>query len=532
MKKLQKFIKKNWFLIAIYLILILAIFLRTYNLPARIGMGSDSTRDVIIAQEALRRHEIPLIGSFSSAGPFVFGPLYFWFNMFALTIMPFSFKSPWILMNIVGVLTVVVGMITGYRVGGRRLSLVVGLIVCCCPQFVSRSTGLSQHSLVGITTALLVLFFVLFYQTRKIRYAFLMGISIGIALSMHYQALNLLIFLPTLFLIPKVNLKTKFLAAIMMSFGVIIPSIPLMYWDSMQEFANIRNVMDYMLLGQYRLYVANSWRIYLGPGGFLPDYWSNVVGGNKPVTYFVMGITAFTLIYMTLKRKIQGEIFFLGIILTILLVIIRYYNGVRFDGYMIYVAPLMFLICGWAFVAFYDIVSSLRIIKKSRTLRKGALVIAFILFAVVIISDLKNASQFVLTKSEHEKMITAAKEAIVKKYPNQKFQLYDYYWRSSDNSYLLGEQLMNEGKISKNGIPIGFVLDKLPVCSPAKPIFQGPYWQVFAIEDITKLKIKKPEWSPVNPPDVYDDLMKWQKTEKLKTTFNPLEYIQSKLHLN
>lgn len=91
---------------------------------------------------------------------------------------------------------------------------------------------------------------------------------------------------------------------------------------------------------------------------------------------------------------------------------------------------------------------------------------------------------------------------------------------------------MNEGKISKDGIPIGLVLDRLPFCSSVEPIFRGPYWQVFAVKDITRMKIKKPEWSPVNPPDVYDDLMKWQKTETLKSTFDPLRFVREKFHLN
>lgn len=526
----MKLLGRHRFFISVISILFTAFILRTYNLSNRMGLGSDSVRDVIIAQIALERHELPLIGSFSSAGPFVFGPLYFWFNMIGLFLMPFSFKTPWILMNIVGVLTVAIMMIIGYRVGGKRLCFLLGLISAFCPQFISRSTGLTQHSLVGITTSFLILFFILFYQTKKIRYAFFIGLSIGTALSMHYQALNLLIFLPVVFLIPKISVKNKILSFFLACIGFIIPSIPLIFWDAQQGFANFKNVLDYIFIGQYRIYVANSWKIYLFK--YLPDYWSNVVGGNKPVAGIIMAVTFLTFTLCAVKRKIRGEIFILGAIFGILMIIIRYYRGERFDGYMIYVAPFMFLLSGWALLTLYTFLRNSSYLKRRGSVYKYFPYFSVLVFIIILIFDLKNASQFILTTNSHELLVTKARNAIISKYPNDTFQLYDYYWRSSDASYLLGEQLRENKKISKKGIPIGVLSNTFPICPSIPTIYNSGGWQIISLESFSSYQLQRPEWGPVNPDDVYDDLItRWTHDQKLTTSFSITKFIQERLKI-
>lgn len=520
MKLFKKIVKNHGFFICVFLTILSAILLRTYNFGNRIGIGSDSGRDIMIGQIALQRHELPLIGSFSSAGPFVFGPLYYWLVMAGLTILPFSFRGPWLLMSMIGVFTVIVMMLTGYRLGGKKLCIVLGLITSFCPQFVSRSTGLGQHSLVGITCALLLLFFVLFYQTKKKRYAFLMGISLGAALSMHYQAINLLIFLATPFFVPKISYKRKFLSFACMVIGLIIPSLPIIYWDAHQNFANTNNILDYVFIGQYRIYVPNSWKIYLFR--FLPDYWSNVVGGNKPVAGVLMIFTFLTFFYAFLKRKMQGEIAILGIIFGILLIVIRYYRGERFEGYMIYIAPLIFLLTGWALTTVYDYI-------HKRFNGNIVRILSIIVFGIILAFDFKNASQFIFVKDYEKIKVLTLKNALTKTYPHSSFQLYDYNWISSETSYPLADFLNNENKLSKSGIAIGIkVIDS---CTLSQPLYSDGNLELVTLgENNKQVDLKKEGWVPVNPDNVYDDLItRWTKKQKLTSTFSLSKFIKSKL---
>lgn len=526
----MKFIRKNWFYIAVYVTLLLAFVFRIYNLQERVNLGSDHVRDVIIAQEALKRGELPLIGSFASAGPFVFGPLYYWFVMFALTVLPFSFKSPWLLMTFVGLLTVVVMMRTGFLIGGRRLCIIIGLLTAFSPQFIARSTFLSQHSLVGITTALSVLFFVLLYQRKKPLFAFFIGLSVGAAVSMHYQAINLLIFLPAILLIPQVKLKKKIVYFFVFSIGFIIPMLPLTYWDAQQNFANYNNILDYIFIAQYRIYVANSWRLYLFQ--YLPDYWSNVVGGNKPVAFIIMVATFITFAVQFLRRKLPGEMLMIGTIFGILLIVIRYYKGERFDGYMIYTAPFIFVICAWTFLTLFDLIRTSRFLKHiSSKSKKVFVTISVVIFVIILGFDFKNASQFIFMESTHEEHIILAKNALIQKFPDKKFQLYDYFWKGSDYSYYLGVLLEKEGKISKDGMPIGIASPFFPYSSEVKPLYVGT-WTITPLTNLSPNTLRKPIWSKANPSDVYDDLMKWQKGEKLTSNFSLPGYVMDKLGIS
>lgn len=525
MEFILKKIKPHYFFVSLLALLIISVTLRIYNIEQRVFLGSDSTRDALIAQEALGRHELPLIGSFSSAGPFVFGPLYFWFNMLALIIFPFSFKTPWILMNIVGVLTVFIMLLCGYFVGGKKLGLLAGLFTAFAPQLVSRSTGLSQHSLVGITTALLLLFFILYWKRKSAKYAFAMGLSFGLALSMHYQALNFFIFLPFLFFAPKISFKKKIISCFLYFLGMIIPSLPLLYWDAQQEFANLRNLMDYMLIGQYRIYVANSWKIFLF--NFLPDYWSNVVGGNKFMSGILILLTPIVFLWALLKKRISGEILVIGMIFALLLIVIRYYRGERFDGYMIYIAPFIIIICSWLCLKLYSLLTEV----ANKYLRKSGHILVCLFIFLIVIFDFKNASQFVFTVSNHDRVIREAELTLYKYYPSGNFQVYDYNWMTSDNSYALGGYLKEAKRTDKNGAPIGVIIGQ--VSHEYTPVlYDKDGLRIVSLEYIPQEKLKQLNWVPVNPSDIYDDLIvRWTKDQKLTSNFSLSEFVLEKLKI-
>src|SRR5258708_411912 len=125
-EKITTFVWVHKYQLLVYSILLLSFTVRFYHFNERWGLGDDDSRDVAIAQEALSRHELPFTGSFSSAGPFVFGPFFYWLIMFCYLILPFIFSSPWIFTDLVSVLTVFIFIYCAKRLGGNRLALIVG----------------------------------------------------------------------------------------------------------------------------------------------------------------------------------------------------------------------------------------------------------------------------------------------------------------------------------------------------------------------------------------------------------------------
>ena len=249
-----------------------------------------------------------------------------------------------------------------------------------------------------------------------------MGICLGIALSMHYQAINLFIFFPAILIVPVKKFWMRFVYLLFMIIGFLIPSLPLLWWDIHQSFANTRNILDYFLIGQYRLYVPNSWKLYVTQ--FLPSYWLFVVGGNKLVGIFAMLFTFFSSIYLFIKKKLRSEVIVFAGILICLLFLQRFYHGERSEGYLLYLDPFIILLTGvginWLIGAKTEIIKSL-----------GLFIL--ILFTV---GNLFYAWQLVNVNTHIDLMEQALKK-IEQKYPHKKFALYDYKWQTGETSMML-----------------------------------------------------------------------------------------------
>ena len=100
-------------------ILFFGIFLR-FHLLQNFVINGDSARDILIAQTALDRREIPQSGIFSSAGPFVIGPVYLWVLMLGLIIFPVKIASAWILYFFISIAAFLIIIYVGFLIGGKE----------------------------------------------------------------------------------------------------------------------------------------------------------------------------------------------------------------------------------------------------------------------------------------------------------------------------------------------------------------------------------------------------------------------------
>jgi 4-amino-4-deoxy-L-arabinose transferase-like glycosyltransferase len=461
-------------------ILLLAVFLRLYNLSGNFNMGNDGARDVMIAREAIARGELPLTGPFTSAGPFVFGPIFYWFVIFAYLFLPLGLFSPWVLMLVVGTIFVGVMMAIGYQLGDKKLMIIVGLLAATSPQMIARSRVLTQHTLIAVTGALAIFCLVLLWKKKKTLLAFLLGLSLGSAVSLHYQALNLLIFLPVTLLIPAVSWKKRTLFLAVSFTGFLLPLLPLLWWDSKQDFASLNNLLDFFLIGQYRFYVPMSWKLFLFQQ--FPAYFSYVSGGFLPVGLVLFFASTAAIIF---HRKAG---LMLSVIFLILLIANRYYHGERFEGYLIYLAPLVILLTGLLF-------------QKLP-----------ILFLVpIIFLNIWVAKQVLVTIPNNQTAIQKFAMETKHNYPGQKISLYQNSQNSSEVNGPLYLTLKEMGVISTSGYPLGVYMD----CATNY--------------HLVDLSAGTDGWQQIDQAAVYDDLIGWLQKHQLKSTFSLTKYIQDKI---
>src|SRR3989338_2390923 len=164
--KVEQIIERYFFHLLLLILLILTIVI-FWDFESRLFFQSDTTRDISIAKEAIERRQIPLVGSFSSAGPFVFGPAFYWFLVSVYLIFPNAIISPWIATAIIGILTVIMFAYLGYLLGGKKLSLILAILTATSAELIHRSASLTQHTYVIILSLLAIIFLVLFWQKKK-----------------------------------------------------------------------------------------------------------------------------------------------------------------------------------------------------------------------------------------------------------------------------------------------------------------------------------------------------------------------------
>jgi 4-amino-4-deoxy-L-arabinose transferase-like glycosyltransferase len=474
------------------LILLVATALRFYNFSTHWGLGNDDARDALIGKEALLRNELPVMGSFSSAGPFAFGPLFYWTIILSYLLFPFTYLAPWIFTGIFGILTIIILIYCGKYIGGTRLALLTGILAATSPQLVIRSLSLGQHTYVAFWTSVLLLNYILLWQNKKAIYAFFMGISLGIAYSMHFQVLNLFLFFPILLFVPYSSFKQKIAYLFLMIVGFLLPSFPTIIWESNQQFANTRNLLDYLLVGQYRIYVPNSWRLFLFT--YFPNYWSFVLGGYNPIALILIITTAWLFLSKLIRRTLSSTITPLAFIFLILFIVNRYYRGERSEGYLLYLLPFIILFTS------YTIYSLNRLFATA-------------LLLLILGGNLFYYRQHYLNYHSPVASFRNSIHQIISKYPNQKFSVYDYNWQNSYLSQPLSFLLQVENKIDKHGLPIGF--NKEQPYEQITLMGGQPLYNLSSAADLSP----QSGWVNVNQANMYDDLMKWSKTEKLQSNF-------------
>lgn len=338
---------KKKYLILFLAILLLALLPRVFLFENRISIFGDSARDVLVARQSLKSATLPPIASFSSAGPFVFAPNYYWLIMAVYALSPNSWPIFYYFLVLQSLLFLGV-MMMGAKIIFKswKGAFLAGFLVAISPRQIMRAMFMSQHTIVAICAALALFFLIKFISEKKRHQVFWCGFWISMGISMHYQAFGLLIFgLTALFV--SFSWRGKIKDAVAFALGVFLPLAPLFAWDYSQHFANVNNFLDYLLIGQYRLYIPNRWLWHLID--FWPATFADIVGGNRFLAGLILYAALATLALFLIKRKLPKTLKFVFLFFIFFFVYLRYYRGEKFEGYLMYLHPLIFLICAWFF---------------------------------------------------------------------------------------------------------------------------------------------------------------------------------------
>lgn len=500
MKSIKKFFHNHWFTWCASGVVLLGLLARCYRYFDRWGLAFDQAHDTILAQYALQTHQLPLLGPFSSAGPFQTGGEWYWFIMIGRILFPFLIQGPWLLLTMLQVFFVGLMLYSGYLIGGKRLSLVVGLLAALSPAGISQAINLTNQSLLNLCAAFLIISALLYFKTKQEKYLFSMGIFTSLGATLHLQGVLLVLFSLCALLAGKVTSKKGLFLFLI---GAILPVVPLFSIDYLHKWFNTKNMLQYYLHDQYRIpleSLGRRWTTYLD---FLwPTLWGNAISGNIWVGYGFMVVGLFFLGKTLIQRKLNLSWILLTLPFLAVLFLLKNVRTPIFDSYIMFLHPFIFLISAGLL---------LFLVRFNKYLG------IFLIFLVLIVALQKDIGDSINAKNWSALRSREWMNVLTHKYPGEKFALYDYKFRSTTESGPLVMYLQYYNLLDNNGHKIGFGLP-----STKDSIYAQDYQNLEIKENIygfnlidlnssSSAQLAKESWGPINPSYMYNAQENWYK---------------------
>lgn len=492
------FFKKNWYLFLLFLLILIALFFRFYNFPLRYGLGDETVRDAVVGIEGARQLQLPLVGSFSSAGPFTFGPWYY----YQLIIFSLIFSSPyasWIYLSLASVLCVVVLYKIGELVENRTFGLLLAFFGTISPALIIAGTHLTTQNLTNIYAMLAVwIFLKLSLQKLSNWWGFIFGIILGIGVNLHYQMAGLLI-LPVILFIYK---PKQFLCLITSLVGIGVTYLPLLFFDMNNHWFTVRNMLYYIQYGKNAIYVPNRWLFYLRD--FWPSYWADVLGVPQFTAAIIILLFLSLIIYKYFKRQLPAYIILLLIAFAFNFILLRYYWGPRFFGYLNFLRPFVFLFTGYVFFTI------------CKTIKRKYALLAIVTFLTILILP-KNIKHLDIDPFSTE-MIKRV-QTIEVNYPDKKFKVYGckgvlsgWYTATTKSLVFL---LESKNKFSDSGMKLGVhdssckysSLESLTINEGKFPLISNT--GIIDFSGATDSWLKETGWIPISFRSISDEITRW-----------------------
>jgi len=435
---MSKTTKKHFHLILLTIVILSGAFLRVYNFSERFVFNQDQARDAIIGLYSIRNHKLPLVGPPSSAGPFSFGPLYYYLIILFQLLIPLP-QAPWIGFTLLSILEIFIFYFIGKRYGDPKLGIIAAAVVSFSYPPIKNSTDMLNTYIVFLPISLAILI------AGKIKNfssfdAALLGFFLGSAVNFHLQSLGTLILLPLVLLLKFAKtkkVKDAFKLLLFSFFGFILSFAPLIYFEIKTRALWTKAIINYALYGQNKFYIPVRWLTDLKD--FWPQLWGYIITGNYKLGYLLVFIFAIALISelpLLLKKEKYQKLVLLMISFTIQIVIVRYYKGPRSEEYLVFSQPFLIIFTAW----------SLWILNKKQKYLFWS--IALVLITLSIKSDIEIVKQ--KSQAQH---IYNLKE-IIEKQSQKTIQLYTKNGTNMANLPIL-YLFYYENKVSSDGTKIG-----------------------------------------------------------------------------
>ncbi|MFA6250044.1 MAG: glycosyltransferase family 39 protein [Candidatus Shapirobacteria bacterium] len=341
--------KIRWLL----LIFILGLFWRFINYQNRLVLNQDQARDAIIGLQSISLRQLPPIGPPSSAGPFNFGPYYYWLITFFTLLIPVT-GGPWIGFSLLSAISIFFYYRIGRKMINSRFGLLLAVMSAVNPALVAISPDMLNTTALAFLSPLVFLLLINYVHRPKIITGLLFGFFLGVTANFHFQAFGLFALLPLIFLINRYSIVKRLSLILPPIAGLLISFLPLIVFDFQHHHRWLLSVINYYTTGVTKFYTPIRWLTDIRD--FWPQHLGQTITGI-PLLGYILIILFLAALYFKQKKGLQfsptwGVLVFSFIIQILLL---RYYRGTRSSEYLIYLYPYSIIFTGWALHSLYSL---------------------------------------------------------------------------------------------------------------------------------------------------------------------------------
>ncbi len=407
-------------------ILLLAAFLRLYNINGFLVFLGDEGRDVLTAYNILHGH-LTLLGPTSSVGGFFLGPFYYYLIAPFLLLFNYDPVGPAVMIAFFGILTVYFVYKITNEFFGKPAGLFASALYAVSPLVIQYSQSSWNPNLMPIATLILLYLLYKSVNNRKQKYFFIVGLLYGICMQLHYLEVfvGVVILLYTAFGIYKLNpSKSKNIRMILQSYvsifvGFIISFSPFLLFEVRHNFLNTRNIIMFIFASKdagpggnyvtivftvlFRLFARLMVDFPLAQDLKLYSITILIIWGAVGVLIGIFSIFAL----FKIKNKQMFYLLLFWLFISILL--FGFYKKQIYDYYFEFLYPLPFMLFGGGLALLY------KNAKQNPVKKSIILIIFFLLFLFSLYradpifkqanhqkDQAKTIADFVLSKTDNK----------------------------------------------------------------------------------------------------------------------------------
>lgn len=338
-------------LFILLVILIIAAFLRLYRIEDYMAFLGDEGRDALIVKRMIVDHKFTLLGPITSVGLMHLGPAYYYFMAPFLWAANLNPVGPAIMVALFSLATIVLMWQIGREFIGMRAGLIASLLYAVSSLVIIHSHSSWNPNILPFWSLLIIYSLCKVLVKKKYVWLTVTGVSLGIAIQLHYVAL---VFFPIILVslaLCKFKVPIKYM--LLGIFGLFVSYSPYILFELRHQFINTQTVLTFIT----RSGDARSFRTDEAVGRFwdltVRLFWRLIVVKSAELAILFVGFifAGCLLLFRSYHSNYQKRLLlaFFGMWYFVGIGILSLYAGNVFDYYLMFAFPLPFLLTGMVF---------------------------------------------------------------------------------------------------------------------------------------------------------------------------------------